>query len=46
MDIGKPVRKIRVEPEPRREPAKTEPAPKREPAPAPERKREPAKTGQ
>jgi hypothetical protein len=42
MDLGKPQRKIRVEPEPKREPRRTEPAPKRQPQPGPTRKKEPA----
>lgn len=36
-DIGKPIRRIKIEPEPKREPVK-------EPRPEPQRKKEPVKT--
>jgi hypothetical protein len=43
-NIGEPKRKIRIEPEPRREPARPKPRPERNPAKDPEKEKVPIKT--
>ena len=44
-DIGQPKRKIRIEPEQRPEPARTEPRRRGTPKTVPKRDKEPVKTG-